>query len=154
MTIYEKRERNAEIRMSENSEIETLSEEQHIALARLCKIRHEIHCNNESMFNAQSSSYSNLWSYIDSDNSNSIYQMLDNVNLDNNLCWNRDMIPDSEDYDKEEVDGGFEIDDYDEAFDICISFLRRVNNDIEKFLRKIDKEHGTSYCPTGATRFL
>lgn len=46
---YERRQRNADLRMAENAKIETLSEEQHEAISSLATFRHDYHCNMNSI---------------------------------------------------------------------------------------------------------
>lgn len=45
MDRYESKQAYIEKKIGENMQIETLSEEQHIALNDLCRIRHDMHCN-------------------------------------------------------------------------------------------------------------
>ena len=52
--------------MRENSEVETLTEEQHEALQELARIRHEIHSSWETMWNDEASDNPRLWNYIES----------------------------------------------------------------------------------------
>lgn len=49
--------------------------------------------------------------------------------------------------------GSDEYDGYiDTEKDFTFSQFSAVNEQIEKFLYKIDQDHGTHYCPSGATR--
>ena len=41
-----------------------------------------------------------------------------------------------------------------EEFQFFSDQLAAMNNTIESYLMRIDKEHGTNYCPTGATRIF
>lgn len=34
----------------------------------------------------------------------------------------------------------------------CLEMVEKFNDDIESYLAKIDKKHGTDYCPSGWTR--
>ena len=47
------------------------------------------------------------------------------------------------DYTEEEIE---------EERESCLEMAKKFNNDIEKYLASIDKEHGTNYCPSGVTR--
>lgn len=152
--IYEGKREWAARRMEKNKMVDTLTEEQHEALAWLAEVRHKIHTNQKSMFLSQSSDYNELWSHIDDiDEDKSIYWKLTNVGLKNDLSWDVSNIPNDYDYNLPQEEGGYGIESYDEAFEILIEFLEKVNSDIEVYLTKIDEEHGTNYAPSGYTRF-
>lgn len=130
--------------MSENAEIETLTEEQHDALRELCRIRHEMHCNQDDFFYSEHSNHSTFWHYID-ETINSILTdaNLPSINFDIDIC----------DYELDyEVDYYDEPEQFEAAYDKCIKMASHVNDLIENYLLQIDKEHGTSYCPTGFAR--
>lgn len=147
---YSRRNENAAIRNENNKVVNTLTEDQHEVLAWLCSERHRIHSNIKSMFLAESSEYSELWDIVDS----RITKKLNDVGLRNNLGWDRMDIPNDHDYNTPEDEGGYEMEDYDEAYALCYSFVEKINSDIEIFLSSIDKAHGTNYCPTGTHRML
>jgi hypothetical protein len=54
---YQRRRENAAKRMIDNSKNENLTEEQHEALAELCKIRHEIHSNKKNVIISDDDNY-------------------------------------------------------------------------------------------------
>ncbi|AKG07173.1 hypothetical protein AAX05_08770 [Moraxella bovoculi] len=41
---------------------------------------------------------------------------------------------------------------YDELYTEAMAEYEKLNQDIEKYLRRIDEEYGTQYCPTGFAR--
>ena len=134
--------------MTENAEVETLTEEQHDALAELCRIRHNIHTSAESFFNAESADHNELWNYIysDTDQYGYINTLLVNNNLPTiNFDINALDYCTTSDY----SDMGLS---YDEALEEVCNMVEAVNEKIENYLRQIDKEHGTHYAPTGHAR--
>lgn len=138
---YERRNENASIRMAGNKEIDSLLSEQHEVLAELCSFRHELHCNQKDLFMSNGSNYSIFWKML----RETLYEKLDSVNLPKISFPNSDDI--SSDYDFE--DFGLS---YDEAIEELMAYTSEVNTIIEKYLRQIDINHNTKYCPTGALR--
>lgn len=134
---YQRHTENAHAKQNSMKEITTLTEEQHEALSQVCSIRHELHSNQKSLFNSESSKYSTLLNYLDG----GIKEILNSAKLKNNLSWNIVELP--SDYDCDDIELGLS-----EVF----TFAERVNTEIENYLREIDKLHGTNYCPTGALR--
>ena len=143
--------------MRENSEVETLTEEQHEALQELARIRHEIHSSWETMWNDEASDNPRLWNYIES----GIDEMLTEAELPTiEFNYEPGDIPTAEDYyiflteeEQEEYDNdSWKWREESGAFDEFADFLSEVNNKIEDYLRNIDKEYGTHYAPTGFAR--
>lgn len=158
---YERKAEWAARRNAKNAEIETLTPEQHEALAEVCRMRHEIHIGHKAMFVTESANYDKLWSYLPNwEGSGKINEVLSETGLakielpdltmsaPNDNIWCEAM----EDDDRAEYDDDIDrwIAEYAEP--TLEDMLDKVNNQIEDYLRNIDKEHGTSYCPTGATR--
>lgn len=147
--VYERKRAYAGRKMAQNSRIESLTEDQHEALATLCRIRHEIHTNPKAFFNNES----NVWSYIDDGCGGGII----NTNLENAglepIEFNVDpaCYPTDYDWDDEEIWDG-KYNDYDSALREIYTVAEEINNKIEEYLRLIDKTHGTEYCPTGLSR--
>lgn len=151
--MYERKNEWAANRMEQNKNIDTLTEQQHDALAWLCSIRHTIHTNQKSMFISNSVDF-DLWKYIDGVDDNTIKEKLESVGLPNNLSWDALFVPSDYDYNMRFNEDKSWYNDYDAAYEIHIDFLEKVNTDIENYLRNIDKEHGTNYAPSGHTRLL
>lgn len=141
----------AEKVMKSNSEIgqdNGLTEEQCDALERLCKIRHEIHCAGaDVMFNAEHGSYNEMWDYLDY----GINELLSDANLPTiSFGFDREELPDSLTYD---IPGIWDEDmTYDKAYYMVAEVVSESNSIIESYLREIDRQYGTSYCPTGFAR--
>lgn len=147
-TGYENKREWAARRMAENKEIETLTNEQHELLEELCSFRHELHTNWDSAFNPQSGSFNRFANEI-----SSFSVGLTGHDLHTRICeafgtapFNPIDYPTLDDYED------YDYDNVDEAYDDACSLFSRINNEIELFLTNIDKEHDTSYAPTGATR--
>ena len=138
----------AEKKMEENARIKTLTEEQHNALAEICYIRHHLHCNWESLFNAESANFNELFDQYDS-----INDILTSANLPP-----IQGLPDSDEeiittIDYEADDEGMNFTDwYDSHIEEAYYQWEDINNKIEAYLRNIDALHGTKYEPTGSTR--
>lgn len=140
--MFEGKKRYAERRNLENSKIDTLSEEQHDALAWLCKIRHDMHVSKDSFFLSESADHEKYWGYVD----NGISDRLRSVNLPP-----FDFIFDEADY---VTDSTYEVDglDYESAYLQTMEYVEGFNRYIESYLRDIDSMHGTQYAPTGYSR--
>lgn len=138
---YSRRNENAAIRMSENKEVSTLTEKQHEVLAELCSFRHELHCNQEDLFASNGANFAIFWNFLREE----IYNKLSDANLPKISFPNSDEI--STDYDYS--DFGLS---YEEAMEDVINYASEVNNRIEKYLKEIDNNFATNYCPTGALR--
>ena len=147
---YEGKREWAAKRMAENAKIETLTEKQHDVLQWLCTVRHDVHCNQEDFFNDEASNNSVYLDYIDDGNGLGIIQeRLIEVNLPN-LRWSfsiDDYMTDGMCYELEYTE-----DETEHERENCLDMAKKFNNDIEEYLANIDKEHGTNYCPSGATR--
>lgn len=147
---YERKRAYAERKMKQNSLIESLTEDQHEALADLCRIRHEIHSNPKGFFNIESK----VWDYIDYGDGGIINTILENAGLEP-IEFNIDPVcyPSNFDYDDEDIwDGKYK--DLDDALKEIYTVVEEINNKIEEYLRIIDEAHGTKYCPTGLSRIF
>lgn len=164
---YERKAAYAARRMAENAEVETLTAEQHEALAELCEIRHWIHSTDRMrMFNSEASESDGL--------SDRLARLFDsNILADADLPELRTidiyMLPSSSDWElliteedrqawkeRSETEGfanGYDcwLNLGDEFHEFC-QMIGQLNADIERYLADIDKAHGTSYCPTGKSR--
>lgn len=145
---YDYRRESAARRMAENAEIETLSEEQHEALAEICRMRHELHCNPESIFLTDSSDYTEYSRYVsnlDGDERN-FSRIAEEAGLP---VLNIELF---DDYDNDRAGEWDEDYDYEVSLRATLDYVERLNTTIENWLRAIDEEHGTDYCPSGALR--
>lgn len=158
--INEARANYIDKRNRENEQIETLTLEQHDALQYVCSARHELHVGHDAMFNGESAEYRELWSYLTEDDVSSINTQLEFAGLKKIEGIDLDLAecPSNEDWylfdddEKAEYDG---YDDwYEKAYYELANILEKVNRKIENYLREIDKEHGTNYCPSGFQRTL
>ena len=166
---YEARERYAERKMSKNAEIETLTKEQHDALAAICRIRHYVHSSDfpKKLFYAEYPQDEELWGFICGDR-------IDELIKENNLpkwewrgcdpcdygcdwCLDWDMhnevyFENEADYEKraEEIEDELRYKYLSELYDLVESW----NKSIEAYLKEIDEQHGTEYCPTGRNRIF
>ena len=146
---YERKREWAAKRMAENSQIDTLTEEQHEALEWLCSVRHDVHCNQDDFFCDESANSSEYWNYIDDGNGGTIREKLMEAGLpEMKWSFNPDM------YTSESV--CYELDyteeEREEERERCLEMAEKFNLDIEKYLKTIDEQHGTNYCPSGASR--
>jgi hypothetical protein len=144
---YDYRRESAAKKMREQRSITSLTEEQHEALSDVCRIRHELHCSMEDRFYTGSCNFSAHWHYCNNDYDSSIYAILKNVGLENNLFWNNEEIPNDMDWEDYE-----EWDCWEDAYQACYDFCGNINKEIEQYLRNVDKKHGTEYAPSGSLR--
>ena len=159
---YERKREWAAKRMEENTEIETLNEEQHEILAKLCQLRHELHTNWDSVFN---NNYDDV-NYFCDDIDDNISDQLASVGLPRLKLLSSQKLVTVDDFDLlmddelQEYEEIAENSNYDSAYDAwredeyekCCGWLNETNNNVESYLKAIDDEHGTSYCPSGSTR--
>lgn len=159
-----------------NELITTLTEEQHEVIQHICAVRHEIHCSIDEMFNTSSSEYS-LWQHLDNCNEHSLNGKLQKVGMPTiEYGVDTDDVPSDMDYfefmsedEKEEWENkaqqcnnnsnssfkhtGFSLwREKSEEYEEFTEIMEKINNQIEKYLAKIDEEHGTNYCPSGCQR--
>ena len=156
---YEHRERLAAKRAAGNERIAVengMTEEQAELISQLCALRHELHTN--------------MGKVTVSDNDLRIKTRLVRLNaairasgLKPAECmpqWEDDYI------DIDDIDLLYETDEwpesgtrewqdkYDDEYSRIYGELEQLNDDIEKYLTEIDKQYGTSWCPTGALRIM
>lgn len=128
--VYEKRKEYVEKVMSNNKKIDILTEEQHDALAELCKRRHRLHSSLITIKNVQR-----------------FYNHLTKINnqlKESGMSLIMEFVP-------EEINNlGPEI--KQQLKENQFKHLLKLHDKIEKYLKKIDKAYGTNYCPTGYLR--
>jgi hypothetical protein len=151
---YEYRRESAARRAYDNkTSCDSLTEEQHDLLAEICSMRHEIHCNQSSLYNTGSGSYSEYWHWLSdaADDGEDINSKLKRAGM-KTIEWSTNM--EEAECDNDRYDGI--IDDTDEADeenrDSFYERMESINNDIEAYLRIVDEKHGTDYCPSGFLR--
>jgi|GEM_PF-1989084 len=167
---YEGKERWARNRMRENSEVPTLSPEQHETLAWLCTIRHEMHCSPDSFWVGESGEYSEYWDYIGNSYEDSkINEQLNEVGLKSiplitdteHIMADYEVFEEwgvenlqayyglPEDYTDEDIDEAAE-----KAKEVLYELLEQTDEIIRKYLAEIDLEFGTNYCPGGMEEYV
>ena len=147
---YERRMRNVDRRNTENADIleeQGFETDQIRALEDLCSIRHELHTfGAETLWNVECGSHDRFRDWLNG----GIQEMLEDAGFDNDLLFDTDDLPASND------DEFMDIDDFDvyyeESIEVLSDFIDDVNRKIEKWLRKFDKQYGTHYAPTGLQR--
>lgn len=124
----------------------TLTPEQHDLLAELCAFRHDLHHNWDSAWNEESQNFDKFANNI------SEYSVEDGLSEKimaalGEAPFKRIDYPTSNTY---------ELDDltWEEGYEQACDLFAQVNDEIEEFLRDIDRDHGTDYAPSGTTRLL
>lgn len=153
---YDYRRESAVSRNATNKEIAMqngMSEEQAELISKLCAIRHEFHCNMDSL--TKSSEYHSTFDEIenieDAINESGLPQLnvasmlLDADDMNGLIYEYGDDVP--EDHDSQEFQ-----DWYDDNYSRIHGELEEVNKAIEDYLRVIDKNYHTSFAPTGKLR--
>jgi len=146
---YEHKREWAARKHEEQKAITTLTEEQHDALAEVCSLRHWFHCNMRDLFYSESADYRELCALFPdgSGDDGRINEILKDAGLEPvRFSVTSHDIPDDSIW---ELDGYESLDD---AFNAAMDMAEQLNSDIEAYLTAIDKRHGTSYAPSGATR--
>lgn len=159
--VYEGKSRYAGKKMYENSLVDTLTEEQHNALSKICSARHQLHINIDKSIRLMNTEYqhslidanheleeSGLPSIEEIPTTEDDFIDIDNIELLEDMGESPDKYTDDEDelYTEEYQEW------YDENYNRIYNELEELNNIIEKYLRKIDIEYGTEYAPTGMSR--
>lgn len=166
---YARKREWAAKKMSAQRSITTLTAKQHEALEELCRIRHDFHCEMYDYFNSEAPTEG--WEIFEK-----INDLLSDAGLKTIDFTDYDMLPCVNDYyyvisDEERygweakadkfnskrqgglMHTGFSLwkEESGEYARFCDG-VEKLHNQIENYLYKIDREHGTSYAPTGATR--
>lgn len=156
---YAYRREAAARRAADNEQIAVehgMTEEQAELISELCRLRHELHTNMNKVTR--------------SDNDLRIKEQLVKLNAairESGLKPAECMPSDETDYiDIDDIDLLLDLcewpesgtrewqDKYDDEYSRIYGELEQLNNDIEKYLAEIDKQYGTSWCPTGALRIM
>lgn len=156
---YYRRESAAQTMTANRESCDTLTEEQHDALAEVCRMRHELHGDSRSLYASESSNHDRWIAWLgcdESDENGKINDVLVSAGLPriSAIAVPCDIPCDGYEADEDEVDEDGCI--TDEALSARLAdvgrFAESVNTRIEKYLKEIDTVHGTSYCPSGALR--
>lgn len=153
---YDYRRESAAARNLNNEEIAVehgMSEEQAELISRLCAIRHDFHCNIDSIVkggddNSISDEIENIEYGINESGLpelDIVSMLLDIDDLDGLIYEYGNDVP--EDHDSQEFQ-----DWYDDNYARISNELEEINKNIEKYLSNIDAKYGTHWCPTGALR--
>lgn len=155
---YDYRRESAAARNLNNEEIAVehgMSEEQAELISKLCAIRHNFHCNIDSL--AKSSEDNSIFDEIenieDAINESGLPQLnvasmlLDADDMNGLIYEYGDDVP--EYHDSQEFQ-----DWYDDNYTRIYSELEEVNKSIEQYLANIDNQYETSWCPTGQLRIM
>ncbi len=154
---YEYRRESAAARNLNNEDIAVqkgMTSDQASLISKLCAIRHEFHCNIDSIVkSADNDSMSDIVEIEKSINESGLPELdivsvlFDIDDLDGLVYEYGEDVP--EDHDSEEFQNW-----YDDNYARIYSELEEVNKDIEKYLANIDNQYGTSWCPTGQLRIM
>ena len=152
---YDYRRESAAARNLNNEEIAVehgMSEEQAELISKLCAIRHEFHCNIDNIVkSADNDSISDIVEIEKSINESGLPELditstLYDIDDMNGLIYDYgDNVP--ENHDSQEFK-----DWYDDNYERIYSELEDVNKNIELYFKKIDRQYGTHWCPTGQLR--
>lgn len=159
--MFEAKERYVEKVMDENSEIDTLTEEEHDVLRELCRFRHELHTNQESIFNLNDDGLTDKFNEFAEENN--LPFCIDYDDLITTLDYDILTEPEKEEYEKQaeeynnsKSENAWSHSGYtlwrEDNFGKCYDYLEDLNNQIESYLREIDEKYGTHYAPTGWAR--
>ena len=154
---YEYRKEAAAKRSATNEEIAVkhgMTEHQAQLISRLCSLRHELH-TNMGQVTINDSNIQIKPQLVD------LAREIDEAELPQVPCI---PIADGDYIDIDDIDELFESvkwptygtqewqDKYDAEYTRIYGELEQLNKEIEEYLAEIDKEFGTSWCPTGSLR--
>lgn len=156
---YAYREKAAARRAADNEQIAVehgMTKEQAELISELCALRHELHTNMDKV------------TVSDADLCIKSRLVKLNAAIRESGLKHVECMPSGEgDYiDIDDIDVLYECDEwpesgtqewqnkYDDEYFRIYGELEQLNCDIEKYLAEIDKQYGTSWCPTGALRIM
>ena len=155
--MMEGKERWAENRcLADKKNCQTLTEEQHDALAWLANTRHKakkvgMACGRDTWFADENPECQWLWNLVDGEHNEDecINTVLERAGLPK-IVWGFDSF----DYNTESIcyELGYTEEQIEEEREKTMEMAQMFNDDIEDYLADIDKEHGTHYCPTKIAR--
>lgn len=146
---YAYRERSARIKNENNIGVAIsngMTEEQAELIAELCALRHELHTNMDKVVTDDFGSIKIKPRLVE------LNQRIEQSGIEpmQFIPYNRaDYI---------DIDDLFELnvseEDYADEYNRIYGELSELHNKIEDYLRDLDKEYGTDWCPTGALRIM
>lgn len=147
--VYFRKREWAARKQQEQRVVTALTEKQQDALAELCSIRHELHCNQEGFFYNENPEFKWIWEALPNwSDGGQINESLAGAGLPI-ITWSHTIwdFP---------VDSAWEAgsDEWDDAFFTAMEMAEDINSDIENYLRNIDDQYGTEYAPSRATRVV
>jgi hypothetical protein len=147
---YEAKSRYASRSNSENAEIMEeagASQELIDSILRIVSIRHDLHSGSRSsLFNTESSDFDSKWEQINELQEFVSETVLDEFNSPLDSDWSMGLV------DTDEFES---FDDFSQRSIVEISNkIEKLNTLVEKKLQEIDKEFGTSWTPSGASRIF
>jgi len=168
--LFEAKQRYADNRNKQNSKITTLTEEQHSALSNLARVRHEFHSQidrmvkNSDVFGKNETNL--IIANIELQKSGlkkiPFIPIVDEIDIgytsiDDNISALDVLIETGEGLDGEEMPNEEENEVayrewYEDNYHKIYEALDVWNEKIETYLKNIDKDHGTTYAPTGHAR--
>lgn len=153
---YEYRRESAAARNMDNESIAInhgMNEDQANLISELCSVRHELHCNIDRLTRShEDMSIVKDLQRVEDDINNSglphlnVAEQLHEIDdMDGLIYYYGEDVP--EDHDSEEYN-----DWYSDNYSRIYHELDNLNDQIEDYLREIDKCYHTSFCPTGQLR--
>lgn len=135
---------------SENAEImeeAKASQELIDSILRIVSIRHEIHSGSRSsLFNTESSDFNSKWGMINELQAFVGESVIDEFDSPLDTDWSMELV-DQDDFNS--------FQDFSEKSISEISGkIEKLNTLVENKLQEIDKEFGTSWTPSGASRIF
>lgn len=137
-----------------NRQKTTLTPSQHDALDYLCAVRHEMHSKQRGFYLSDDPHHNNFELYIGKNGDGVLNQVLASVGLPL-LHYNKDIfkVLEGHEFDRMEFKSDYEFEMYKAQFyDKSKEIIEELNTRIEGYLKKVDREHGTHYCPVGKYR--
>lgn len=153
---YEYREKAAARRAADNEQIAVehgMTKEQAGLISDLCALRHELHTNIQHYLCNNTEACKALYDMVERIDESGLQE------LDLGDYWGGDYI-DIDDFEMlfETVKVPEDDNERNEWFDNegwrISQDWENVNSIIEEYLRLIDKQYGTKWCPTGALRIM
>lgn len=156
---YAYRRESAARRNADNEAIAVehgMTEEQAELISKLCTLRHELHSNMDKV--ASNDSQLDIKGQLVK-----LAREIDEAGLPQVPCIpiaegdyiDIDSLDELLEYGEWPESGTDEWQEkYDDEYSRIYNELAELNKDIEKYLAEIDKQYGTSWCPTGALRVM
>ena len=145
-----RKESAANHKMNQKERCSSMSDQQHDSLAEICTLRHNLHCSDGvGIFTGEGGEDKMI---------STINELISDFDQNYRITeFTEDDLTDVDWYDifdeEDKSNYNYEFQEYrDHAIRLILNKIEKINTEIEKFLKKIDKEHHTEYCPSGFTR--